>query len=61
MALIAGVWPGGIRNSMKCAPSQWLLCGGGDRVLSNMTSGDIDGFWETVAQEPLEPGRVYLA
>lgn len=46
---------------MKCAPSQWLLCGGGDRVLSNMTSGDIDGFWETVAQEPLEPGGVYLA
>lgn len=50
-----------VGNSMKCAPSEWLLCVGGGRMLSNMSSGDIDGFRETVAQEPLEPGGIYLA
>ena len=59
MALIGGVWSGGLRNNMSVPPSEWLLAGG--RVLPNMSSGDTDGFQETVAQEPLDPGGIYLA
>lgn len=52
------VWPGGVGDNLKCAPSEGFYVGDGGRVLSNMSSGDIDGFWKTIVQEPLEPGRV---